>query len=532
MESTSFDKFYPWFIAAIIASLIPGLFTPLMEPDAALYAGISKQIVLRNDWINLYANGANWLDKPHLPFWLGAASFSVFGINAFAWKLPAFICWLIGAIYTFKFARHFYGQHAGKVSALIYLCALHAVISSNDVRAEPYLTLFLIAASYHLVKAMQQGIHIIPAALFTAFALMTKGPFVLIPLGAGMFLHWAMTGNWRQLYNPRWYLWLLLTAIFTSPEIICLYLQFDAKPEQLVFGQQGVSGIRFFLWDSQFGRFFNTGPIKGKGDPTFFLHTLLWAFLPWSLLFYAALFQRLRKIKEGVEWITLGAGLLTLIVFSLSRFQLPHYLNILFPYFAIMLAAWLQGLQKEGLRTATIIQRVVAMIMIVLAAGIDILFRGPGWWAYLAVAGAAVIVWSLRRGTRNIVLVSATGSIALAIFLNVFFYPHLLQYQGGTTAARWLNRQHIQEPVYPYRITSYSLDFYYKGRLKWEGEGQLLYTARKGKVALDSAGIPYNIIRTIPSYKVTRLDGKFVNASTRNKSLDTAWLIRTAAIVP
>ncbi|MCK7554236.1 glycosyltransferase family 39 protein [Chitinophaga sedimenti] len=152
MQQTSFERYYPWFIAAVIASLIPGLFTPLMEPDAALYAGISKQMVLRNDWLNLFADGRDWLDKPHLPFWLGAASFKLFGINAFAWKLPAFLCWVAGARYTYLFARHFYNDMAARVAALIYLCALHAIISSNDVRAEPYLTLFLIGASYYLAK--------------------------------------------------------------------------------------------------------------------------------------------------------------------------------------------------------------------------------------------------------------------------------------------------------------------------------------------------------------------------------------------
>jgi 4-amino-4-deoxy-L-arabinose transferase-like glycosyltransferase len=519
MQQTSFEKYYPWFIAAVIASLIPGLFTPLMEPDAALYAGISKQMVLRNDWLNLFADGRDWLDKPHLPFWLGAASFKLFGSNAFAWKLPAFLCWVAGARYTYLFAKHFYNDTAARMAALIYLCALHAIISSNDVRAEPYLTLFLIGASYYLAKEK-----IVLAALFAAFALMTKGPFVLIPLGGGMLLHWAMKGEWQQLLRPKWYLWLLLTAIFTLPEIYCLYIQFDAQPDKLVFGRQGVSGIRFFLWDSQFGRFFNTGPIKGKGDPFFFLHTLLWAFLPFSLLLYAAIFQRLRKLRQGVEWITLGAGLLTLIVFSLSRFQLPHYLNILFPYFAVLLAAWLQSLTLP--RAAMTTQRVVSLIIIILAAAINLLFRAPGWPVYFVVTIAAAYAWYRLRDPQQLVFSGAVASIALALFLNIFFYPHILPYQGGSTTAAWLNKQSITSPVQLYRLNTYSFDWIYNGPTVRDTSASLLYTARKGKAALDSAGMQYETVVTFPSYKVTRLDGKFVNASTREKSLDTVWVVR------
>src|SRR5262249_10228564 len=133
---------------------------------------------------------------------------------------------------------------------------------------------------------------------------------------------------------------------------------FDLHPEKVVFGRTHVSGIRFFFWDSQFGRFFNTGPIKGSGDPFFYFHTLLWAFLPWSLLLYAATIQKCRRAASPAtipgDWICLGGALASFIVFSLSRFQLPHYLNILFPFFAILTAEYLYGIRSP--RTQKIVR--------------------------------------------------------------------------------------------------------------------------------------------------------------------------------
>lgn len=533
MQQPVLTRYYPWLLFILVAALLPGLFIPLMEPDAALYAGIAKQIVLRHDWVNLYANGTDWLDKPHLPFWISAASYSLLGINTFAYKLPAFLCWLAGAGYTFLLARRFYGQTAAQVATVIYLTALHAILSSNDVRAEPYLTLFLVAASWHLVRSMDKPLHIVPAALFTAAAIMTKGLFVLIPIGGGMLLHWGMTGNIKQLWQPKWYIYLLITAVFTLPEIWCLYQQFDAQPAKTVFNRQGVSGIRFFLWDSQFGRFLNTGPIKGKGDPFFFLHTLLWAFLPWSLLLYAAIFQRLRKFKAGVEWITIGAGLLTLVVFSLSRFQLPHYLNILFPYFSVLLAAWLCSLNTKGTKAVNITQGIVVCIMLVLATGINILYRAPGWWLFLAIAAAGFTGWWLWRKPVHLLYRCITGSVVLTIFLNLFFYPTLLPYQGGSTAAAWANRQGIREPVHFFYLSSYSFEFYYQGPVVWNaGAEGLLYTGKKGKAELDSLATGYQALAVFPAYKVTRIDGKFVNAATRNKHLDSVWLLRIDKKIP
>ncbi len=130
---------------------------------------------------------------------------------------------------------------------------------------------------------------LVAGSLLAACAVMTKGPFVLITIGAGFVIDWLIKKDWKQLLHPRWWLALVLVTFFIIPELYCLYVQFDAAPQKIVFGHTGVSGLRFFFWDSQFGRFFNTGPIRGKGDPFFYFHTLLWAFLPWSLLLYAAM---------------------------------------------------------------------------------------------------------------------------------------------------------------------------------------------------------------------------------------------------
>ncbi|RPD38081.1 ArnT family glycosyltransferase [Chitinophaga barathri] len=514
-----------WCVAIIVVSLIPGLFTTLMEPDAALYAGIAKQIVWRHDWVNLFADGKDWLDKPHLPFWISALSFKILGISTFAYKLPAFLCWLLGARFTYLFARHFYGEGAAQIAALVYLTGLHAIISSNDVRAEPYLTCFLIGASWYLVKAVGNTWSIVPAAFFTGLAMMTKGPFVLIPIGSGMILHWAMQKDWRQFLQWKWYVYLLLCAVFVLPEIWCLYLQFDAHPEKAVFERQGVSGIRFFLWDSQFGRFFNTGPIKGKGDPFFFLHTLLWAFLPWSLLLYIAVFQRFRRLRHGVEWITLGAGMVTLLVFSLSRFQLPHYLNILFPYFSILLAAWLFELVPA--KKIFITQRVISMIVVVLLAGITVLFQPPFWWIYLVLSVVALGVWWLLKKPEDVVRVSVLAGVCVAVFLNVFFYPELVTYQGGSETAHWKNKKFPGEKVQFYKINSYSFEFYSDAPVeRSDSASGLVYTGREGVAALDEGGVPYKTEGVFSSYRVTRLDGKFVNRATRAKELDSVWVLR------
>jgi len=81
-----------------------GLFIPLMDPDAGVYASISKTMAVNNDYVNLYFQETDWLDKPHFPFWITAVFFKVFGYHDWVYKLPGILFVLLGAFYTFRFA--------------------------------------------------------------------------------------------------------------------------------------------------------------------------------------------------------------------------------------------------------------------------------------------------------------------------------------------------------------------------------------------------------------------------------------------
>jgi 4-amino-4-deoxy-L-arabinose transferase-like glycosyltransferase len=119
---------------------LTGLFIPIMGPDGTLYATIAKTMVQRNNYIELFYNGTDWLDKPHFPFWITALSFKLLGLTTFAYKLPAILFMLMGAGYTYLFAKRLYNTQIALWSVLILLTAQHIVLSNNDVRAEPYLT--------------------------------------------------------------------------------------------------------------------------------------------------------------------------------------------------------------------------------------------------------------------------------------------------------------------------------------------------------------------------------------------------------
>jgi 4-amino-4-deoxy-L-arabinose transferase-like glycosyltransferase len=553
-----------WFVPLLIPAILVnagGLLIPILEPDGALYATIAKTIARSGNFTDLYVDGRDWLDKPHFPFWMAALSFRVFGVNGFAYKFPALLFWAAGAWYTWRFALSLYGKPVAQLATLIYVSAAHLVISNNDVRAEPYLTGLIIGAVYHFYKtsriqdprsprdrSVRPWLHLLAGSVLSAAALMTKGPFVLLTIGAGFILDWILGKEWDQFRQIRWWVAIVLTALFTLPELYCLYVQFDLHPEKQVFGRTHVSGIRFFFWDSQFGRFFNTGPIKGSGDPFFYFHTLLWAFLPWSLLLYAAVIRRCRSIRRVVpgDWICGGAVLASFILFSLSRFQLPHYLNILFPFFAILTAEWLYGVHRNGTRRfVRIVQGIINILLPVLLLTLAWVLFFPR--ATLLLAGIAVLSllpFLLFRGAALPVPITRSFWLALLVFsfVNFVLYPAILKYQAGTQAGRWLARNRsdahalylLQEAPVNYSVEFYSpvpvrrIPMDSLGGAVTAGGPVLVFAPAAFSDTLVRRGYHANILQSFPNFHISQLTGEFLNARTREKVLENYGIMEVS----
>ena len=602
-----------WFIRLLVPALLinaGALMISILEPDGALYATIAKTIARSGDFINLRVEGKDWLDKPHFPFWMAALSMRVFGINHFAYKLPALLFWAAGAWYTYRLAASLYGRHIGQLSTLIYVSAAHLVISNNDVRAEPYLTGLVIGSVFHLYKAARplpgadgsagpagpEGSsvappdspwfgHLLAGSLLAACAAMTKGPFVLITIAAGFVLDWMVKGQWRQFREVRWWMAILLTGLFITPELYCLYVQFDLHPEKLIFGHTGVSGIRFFFWDSQFGRFFNTGPIRGNGDPFFYFHTILWAFLPWSLLLYAAVVQKCRRLGRTAlstgttvpgDLICLGGALVSFAIFSLSRFQLPHYLNLLFPFFAILTAEWLYGIRRRKTKQiVAVLQNLVNVLLPLLVVLLSWFFHFRGWPFIMAGMGIlAFFAFRVFRGGEPEAITGRSYWIALTVYavINFSFYPAMLHYQAGTEAGNYIgslrgidqlrDRDSAKgpegapvtvpavtaagtpasappdRPVYMLRgaPANYSFQFYCPRPVEivpmdslrmLAGHGPLLIFLPDRYVdSLSGKGCRVEVLRHFANFHISQLTAGFINYRTRSHNLDGEAVVR------
>src|SRR5688572_32258186 len=102
---------------------------------------------LTGDYTSLVDQNGDYLDKPHLLFWLAAFSYKIFGVTAFAYKLPTFLFTILGIYSTYRFGKALYNEETGRLSALLLATAFAFVLAVSDVRMDAILTATIAFAS-------------------------------------------------------------------------------------------------------------------------------------------------------------------------------------------------------------------------------------------------------------------------------------------------------------------------------------------------------------------------------------------------
>jgi 4-amino-4-deoxy-L-arabinose transferase-like glycosyltransferase len=458
----NFQKHLLW--AALITLLInaAAMFSPIINSgDAVTYASIAQHIVLSHDWVSLVLDGHDWLDKPHLPFWITAIFFQLGGVSAFTYILPGFIFHLVGAYYTYRLARMFYGKQTAALAVLIYVSIFNLMDASIEVKAETYLIGQIMPACYYWLRydARFRVKYLLLGALFTAMAIMTKGIFTLITISGGFVCLWMYQKQWSKLVSVKWLFALALSLLFIAPELVALHLQFNQSAENAASGNP-LSSFKFFFWDSQFGRFFNTGPIQNhNGHPLYFVLVFLWAFLPWTTVFFAAIRAHLKAFGKTIEseraafvFLT-GAFSCTFLMFSATSFQFDYYTDIIFPFAAIICAHYLNDSNVS--RPLFMVQMGLLSLLALIAISLSIYVMKPALLSVITVflIGLSYYFYTTRSTSRNFktAIYSALTINLVYLFLTLLTVLTFMQYSVAYNAAKLFGRQPAF-PIYIYQM--------------------------------------------------------------------------------
>jgi hypothetical protein len=263
------------------------------------------------------------------------------------------------------------------------------------------------------------------------------------------------------------------------------------------------------------------------------------------LLFYYAVYKKIRRIisqRQLVEYYTISGGLLLLILFSLSRFQLPFYTNAIFPLFAIITAPYcFKPLRRFGtiLRQTSLYVYAAAFILITFAINY---FAKPDSILFFMIdcailaAGLFIIVPKIKKPHLRAFFMACIAVLFANFYLNTVFYNIMADYNGQIKAANYVNTESFNGyHIYSLKFENNIFQFYSKRSIEYipldsfknfNPPPHSIFYARKLSVdVLNQQHVPFKILSSFPNYPQENILPKFVDAATRETVLDSVYLI-------
>ena len=556
---TSEDRMIAILFLLTGAICIYGLSLPLLGFDSSQYAEISRQMFESGNYFQIQLDGREYLDKPPLLFWLSSLSYTIFGINEFAFRIPSFIFLIIGVYGTYIIGKELYNNRTGKYAALMFMTSLACFMVNVDVRTD---TLLIGSITIATAKFIQYRIYsrwwdLIISFFFIGLAMCSKGPIgLMIPI-ISIGTEIIFKKDWKSILDWKLIVGLVITFITISPLLIGLYLQWDLHPEKELYGENNISGVKFFLWDQSFGRITGNNPFMNNmkqvqvNDPSYFIHTLLWALLPWTILGFSGLVKNISCIFKKIklkEYYTIGAIIIPIIILSFSSFKLPHYIFICLPFLCVLGSNYLLSKDYHNWLKhihVFIISIFIMVVIILLSYSFPTSSRLP--WSMLILMIIILLMFILKKinTTAQFTLISLIAIMTHLIIYNNF-YPILLEYDSGKKAGEFLKKakQNIvisydynfnKADKLDYETNSYSLEFYseklnkiiYKQKdlIPFKGKNYWIYTSEMEMLQLKNKGW-IKEIKKIKHVYTSRININFFLPEKRNKTIENKYLIK------
>ncbi len=122
---------------------------PLLDDADSVHSEVSREMLLRHDYVTLYANGIRYLEKAPLLYWSMAGSFKLFGLHTATARIPLALTILALAFLLEAFARRaFNSTRAGLYAGLIFLSSFGIFIFTRIIIPDAIVCLWLALALY------------------------------------------------------------------------------------------------------------------------------------------------------------------------------------------------------------------------------------------------------------------------------------------------------------------------------------------------------------------------------------------------
>jgi 4-amino-4-deoxy-L-arabinose transferase-like glycosyltransferase len=568
------EYYYLLFLPVLIVYVV-NLFVDVMAIDASQYAEMSWEMFTTRSFLKVHLFGADYLDKPPLLFWLNSLSFYLLGAGNVSYKLPSLLFAILAIYSTYRFAKIYYSEQTALMAALMLATTEALFLITNDVRTDTILMGAVIFAIWQLAQFFEtnETKNLLLGSIGIGLAMLAKGPIGLIAVSASLLPHVILSKKWNRLLDIRIAITFIIIALMLLPMCIGLYQQW------------GIKGLKFYFWTQSFGRITGASEWSNNPDTLFLIHTTIWAFLPWSLFLFVgwfdiavSLFRRKYVVREI---ISISGFTLVLIALMLSRYQLPHYIFVVYPLGAVIASDYFVRLESQGRmkKVLSAIQLLALFAIIVVSCLLQYCLKGADLFSLLCLILLYTIVIAIVAYTngplknlrntvlylthktkgilnnnkglspeahiffdivyRNLFILSAGIMIVFGLLMGSFYFPAILKYQPGDDFGRYARQHRSSDNNYVAYFCEYGFaDVFYAQQTPlfvWNADqfGELLkqknhlivLTSPIGIDRLSEYHVKYKIIEQRYHYPVAKLTLGFLNPATRDGLCDKLYLV-------
>lgn len=375
--------------------LLPLGVRPLVIPDEARYAEISREMLISGDWIVPRLNGLKYFEKPPLGYWLNATAIQLLGENEFAVRFPSAVAVGLTAVLLFVWAHKFSDDRATPLLATtVFLLSFEVLAVGTFCVLDSMLSLWVTAAIIALFfacraqEARKRMPLLILAGVACGLAFLNKGflglalpVMVIVP-----FMIWQ--GQFKRCLRMAWVP--LVAALLT------------ALPWSILIYRREPDFWHYFFWVEHIDRFLSP---RGRQHPEplwYYVPILLAGAMPWTPLL-GPIVQGLRQTSRKDPMVRLAVCWLVFpfLFFSVCSGKLGTYVLPCYPPLAFLIAAGvltcLRGGDVKGFVTGARVVVAVAGFslvgMLVALITVPELSKSMAPWKW-AVAAAGLLLWT------------------------------------------------------------------------------------------------------------------------------------------
>jgi 4-amino-4-deoxy-L-arabinose transferase-like glycosyltransferase len=376
-----------------LAIYLPGLFHPALLDDAdTVHSEAVREMLIRQDWVTLHADGIRYLEKAPLQYWAVAVCYKIFGISDWSTRLPLSLAALLLAFALFGLGRRVYDETAGFYAALIVLTAFGPYLFTRffipDLIVGLWLTLGFWLFLYGLEQETPSRWVCWGLAITAALNVLTKGLIgVVFPIAIlGIYL--LLTRNLKYLWRMRLVSSSLIFLAVAAPWHILAGIRNPAAGEAKGF-------FWFYFVNEHIKRYLGTRYPKDYDTVPFLLFwglILVWL-LPWSAFLPQGIRQvpgHLRDYASNLSAaqrasLLFGVWAATILVFFSFSTRQEYYVVPALPALALLMGSWLsaeaspavdEGLLRSG-RISSQVLLAVGVLIFLAATGLAALSKPP-----------------------------------------------------------------------------------------------------------------------------------------------------------